>query len=53
MVRAFLAFNTDYQVLLFNSWLKEFHLDAIAELLPAMIANTGGALWLRRTVVSQ
>jgi hypothetical protein len=31
----------------------EFHLDAIAELLPAMMANTGGALWLRRTVVSQ
>jgi predicted O-methyltransferase YrrM len=53
MVRAFLAFNTDYQILLFNSWLKEFHLDAIAELLPAMMANTGGALWLRRTVVSQ
>jgi hypothetical protein len=33
--------------------LPVYHLDAIAELLPAMMANTGGALWLRRTVVSQ
>jgi predicted O-methyltransferase YrrM len=49
MVRAFLAFNSDYEIVLFNSWLHQFHPDAIAEQLPAMLANTGGALWLRRT----
>jgi len=49
MVRAFLAFNPEYEILLFNHWLEEFHSDAIAEQLPAMMANTGGALWLRRT----
>jgi hypothetical protein len=53
MVRAFLAFNSEYEILLFNHWLKEFHSDAIAEQLPAMMANTGGALWLRRVGGSQ
>jgi predicted O-methyltransferase YrrM len=48
LVRAFLAFNSEYEILLFNHWLKEFHSDVIAELLPAMMTNTG-ALWLRRT----
>jgi predicted O-methyltransferase YrrM len=48
LVRAFLAFNSEYEILLFNHWLKEFHSDVIAEQLPAMMTNTG-ALWLRRT----
>ncbi len=49
MVRAFLAFNSDFEIVLFNNWLATFHLDRIEAELPAMVRNTGGALWLRRT----
>lgn len=49
LVRAFLAFNSDFEVVLFNDWLGQFHRDRIEAELPAMLANTGGALWLRRT----
>jgi hypothetical protein len=49
LVRAFLAFNTDFQIALFNHWLATFHPDRIANELPAMLGNTGGALWLRRS----
>jgi methyltransferase family protein len=48
VVRAFLEFNTDFEIVLFNSWLAHFHRDRIEAELPAMLANTGGALWLRR-----
>lgn len=49
LVRAFLAFNRDYEIQLFNHWLLAKHLDLIEAELPAMLANPGGALWLRRT----
>jgi len=48
LVRAFLTNNPDFEIALFSSWLSYFHLDTIAAQLPAMLQNTGGALWLRR-----
>ena len=48
VVRAFLAFNADFEVVLFNDWLAKFHRDRIEAELPAMLANAGGALCLRR-----
>ena len=48
LVRAFLAFNTDFEIVLFNDWMAKFHIDRIEAELPAMLADTGGALWLRR-----
>ncbi|MDQ2957766.1 MAG: class I SAM-dependent methyltransferase [Actinomycetota bacterium] len=48
LVRAFLTLNDDFEILLFNNWLGHFHQDRIAEILPQMLANTGGSLWLRR-----
>jgi hypothetical protein len=48
LVRAFLAFNTDFEIVLFNDWLAKFHNDRIEAELPAMLGDTPGALWLRR-----
>lgn len=48
LVRAYLAHNPEFQIELFNSWLAMLHEDVIETHLPAMLANPGGALWLRR-----
>jgi hypothetical protein len=48
LVHTFLLFNTTYEIVLFNHYLAECHRDVIAAELPAMLENTGGALWLRR-----
>ncbi len=48
LVHTFLLFNTSYEIVLFNHYLAECHRDVIATELPAMLENTGGALWLRR-----
>ena len=48
LVHTFLLFNETYEIVLFNHYLAECHRDVIATELPAMLENTGGALWLRR-----
>lgn len=48
VVRALLALNSAFEITLFNDWLGHFHRDVIERELPEMLANTGGALWLRR-----
>ncbi len=48
LVHTFLLFNDTYEIVLFNHYLAECHRDVIATELPAMLENTGGALWLRR-----
>jgi hypothetical protein len=48
LVHAFLLFNDTYEIVLFNHYLAQCHRDVIATELPAMLENTGGALWLRR-----
>jgi Methyltransferase domain len=53
LVRAFLSFNSDFEIVLFNDWLAVHHFDRIETELPPMAANTGGALWLRRTRASR
>jgi len=48
LVHAFLLFNNSYEIVLFNHYLAECHREVIAAELPAMLENTGGALWLKR-----
>jgi hypothetical protein len=52
VVRAFLAYNTDFEIELFNDWLACFHRDLIEAELPEMLTDTGSALWLRRARTS-
>jgi hypothetical protein len=52
VVRAFLALNSDFEIVLFNDWLAKLHEDRIAAELPAMSGSAATALWLRRTCTS-
>lgn len=48
LVRAFLQFNSEFQVALFTSWLWAYHRRALAALHPEFKVNPGASLWLRR-----
>ncbi|MDA8295115.1 MAG: class I SAM-dependent methyltransferase [Actinomycetota bacterium] len=49
LLHAFLCFNSAFEILLWNHYLAQCHRELIAAELPAMLENTGGALWMRRT----
>jgi hypothetical protein len=48
MVRAFLAFNSAFEVVLYPSFLLHFHRPWFEQYMPMCLKNTGGSLWLRR-----
>ena len=48
LLRSFLQFNQDFEVLLFNDWFALFERALVHEQLPKMLGAPGGALWLRR-----
>ena len=48
LVHAFLLFNDAFEIELFNHYLGQCHREVIETELPAMLENTGGALWIRR-----
>ena len=47
VLRAFLEFNDRFEILLFNTYLTEFHRKFVEERFPLCLRNTGGSLWLR------
>lgn len=49
LVRAFLQYNTAFEVLLFNSFLTGRHGAMFEKHTPVCLRNTGGSLWLRKT----
>jgi predicted O-methyltransferase YrrM len=48
ILRAFLEFNDGFEIVLFGTWLAQFHRDLLDELMPMTRENPGGSLWLRR-----
>jgi hypothetical protein len=48
LLRAFLQYNATFQILLFNSYLAQFHRCLLATCMPLALKNTGGSLWLRK-----
>ena len=48
ILRAFLAFNSAFDIVLFGTWLARFHRQLLAELMPLTLENPGGSLWLTR-----
>lgn len=48
VLQAFLCFNTEFEILLFNSYLADRHRDAVAEALPPWGRDPGSSIWLRR-----
>jgi hypothetical protein len=47
-VRAFLMYNKEWEIVMFNDFLAKFERQMIAATCPRFLENTGGALWLRR-----
>ncbi|MBO0886343.1 MAG: class I SAM-dependent methyltransferase [Acidimicrobiales bacterium] len=47
-VRAFLLFNTEFQVMFFNDWFPKRYRSVVLEEAPALLENAGGSLWVRR-----
>ena len=48
LLRAFLQFNSDFEIVLMNTFMEEFHREFFAEHLPLCLENPGGSIWLRR-----
>lgn len=49
LTRAFLQFNRDFEILLFNDYLAYKHPGLLAEQFPECFASGGCSLWLRKT----
>jgi hypothetical protein len=52
MLRAFLAFNPEFEILLFNSYLGSHHREAVTEALPLWGRDPGSSIWLRRRMTA-
>jgi predicted O-methyltransferase YrrM len=48
LLRAFLTFNSSYEIVLFNTFLERFHRERFARTMPLCLKNEGGSIWLRR-----
>lgn len=48
LLRAFLQYNTAFEILYFNTYLEHFHEALFAERMPLCLKNKGGSVWLRR-----
>jgi hypothetical protein len=46
-LRAFLAFNSRFEVIFFNDMFGQLRSDLIAQTAPDFLRNTGGSIWLR------
>jgi hypothetical protein len=47
-VRAFLSYNAEWQIIMFNDYLAKLERPLIEKTYPEFMRNSGGALWLRR-----
>lgn len=50
LLRAFLAFNDAFGIVLWNHYLAVEHRDVVARELPRMLETPGGAFWMRRVL---
>lgn len=48
-VRAFLQFNSDFEIMFFNSYVAQEFSAFISESMPRLSKNSGQGLWLRKT----
>jgi predicted O-methyltransferase YrrM len=47
-LRAFLAFNETFEIVLFNAYLERFHRKILGRQMPLCLRNEGSSIWLRR-----
>jgi hypothetical protein len=48
MLRAFLQYNRDFEIILFAHYLGQNQRDYLAAYMPLCLSNAGGSLWVRR-----
>lgn len=48
ILRAFLMYNPDFEVLLFNTFIEEHHEDWFRKNMPLCLENKGGSIYIRR-----
>lgn len=48
LLRAFLQYNSAFEVMLMNTFMAHFHRDFFVEHMPLCLKNTGGSIWLRK-----
>jgi len=48
LLRAFLSDNPKYKILLFNTFLQQFHKSWFEAHMPLCLQNTGGSIWLEK-----
>jgi Methyltransferase domain len=49
VLRAFLQYNQDFEIVMFNTFMEEFHEDWYRANMPLCLKDPGGSIWLRRT----
>ncbi len=47
-LRAFLMYNTKFEIVFFNTFLEHFHKERFMRTMPDCLKNPGGSLWLRK-----
>jgi len=50
MLRAFLYKNSAFEIVAYNTYLSHFHKDYFEKNMPLCLLNTGGSIWIRKTL---
>jgi predicted O-methyltransferase YrrM len=48
ILRAFLMYNPEFEVIMFNTFLEEHHEEWFKQNMPLCLENRGGSIWLRK-----
>ena len=48
ILRAFLEYNSNFKIIMFNSYLEKMHESKIKNRFPLLYKNTGGSIWLKK-----
>jgi hypothetical protein len=48
LLKAFLLFNSEFRIIMFNTYLEHFHEKWFSENMPLCLKNRGGSIWINR-----
>jgi hypothetical protein len=48
LLRAFLQYNSAFEIAFFNNWFARFNRQLLEEQMPLALKNAGGSIWLRK-----
>ena len=52
LLQAFLTFNSEFEVLLANSYLNHYHQQELQTAFPGLSSWAGGSFWMRRKPIA-